>query len=319
MKAANTRMRSAFGYGRILALVARWPRSRLRSSLSAATSRWRRTRECARLQQAIAARRGSSGVAGGGRASARPSSGGPAPTPRSLGCGNRKFLFFGSEPPPQCGEINAQISRMQANLADLQARAGGGAGDLVARYNAECGHAQPRRRPISSRLCSAAWPDSAHRPRTSRRRTPASRTTAISRAVGPFGREGTRPGALRLLCGLRAHLRRQLLPRFLFRRRQPGGQPRGRLQVPLPQRRRGALFVPVRRHSRRGRVADRRALCRSAQRAANSRKLRPDLLLPAQGAELGGSARRRRGAIWPREARHPGDAGEVGRDGAADH
>jgi hypothetical protein len=34
---------------------------------------------------------------------------------------------------------------MQANLADLQARAGGGAGDLVARYNAECGRAQPSR------------------------------------------------------------------------------------------------------------------------------------------------------------------------------
>ncbi|MGH6799569.1 MAG: DUF2865 domain-containing protein, partial [Roseiarcus sp.] len=60
---------------------------------------------------------------------------------RSLGCGNRKFLIFGSDPPPQCGEVNAQIARMQANLADLQARAGGGAGDLVARYNAECLHA----------------------------------------------------------------------------------------------------------------------------------------------------------------------------------
>ena len=72
-----------------------------------------------------------------------PSLGAPAPTPRSLGCGNRKFLIFGSEPPAQCGEAQGQISRMQANLADLQARAGGGAGDLVARYNAECGHAQP--------------------------------------------------------------------------------------------------------------------------------------------------------------------------------
>jgi hypothetical protein len=49
--------------------------------------------------------------------------------------------MFGSDPPPQCGEVNAQISRMEANLADLQARAGGGAGDLVARYNAECLHA----------------------------------------------------------------------------------------------------------------------------------------------------------------------------------
>ena len=70
-----------------------------------------------------------------------PSSGAPGPTLRSLGCGNRKFLMFGSDPPPQCGEVNAQISRMEANLADLQARAGGGAGDLVARYNAECLHA----------------------------------------------------------------------------------------------------------------------------------------------------------------------------------
>ena len=32
---------------------------------------------------------------------------------------------------------------MEANLADLQARAGGGAGDLIARYNAECGRGAP--------------------------------------------------------------------------------------------------------------------------------------------------------------------------------
>ena len=48
----------------------------------------------------------------------------------SIGCDNQKFLFFGSEPPPQCGEIKGQIARMQANLADLQARSGGGRGDL---------------------------------------------------------------------------------------------------------------------------------------------------------------------------------------------
>ena len=47
---------------------------------------------------------------------------------RSIGCDNQKFLFFGSDPPPQCGEIKGQIARMQANLADLQARAGGGRG-----------------------------------------------------------------------------------------------------------------------------------------------------------------------------------------------
>src|SRR5271166_5694863 len=56
----------------------------------------------------------------------------------SIGCDNQKFLFFGSDPPPQCGEIKGQIARMQASLADLQARAGGGRGNLIARYNAEC-------------------------------------------------------------------------------------------------------------------------------------------------------------------------------------
>jgi hypothetical protein len=98
--------------------------------------------ECARLQQAIAARRGSSGSQAAVERQ-RAELGRTRAYAGSLGCGNRKFLFFGSEPPPQCGEVSAQISRMEANLADLQARAGGGAGDLVARYNAECGHAQP--------------------------------------------------------------------------------------------------------------------------------------------------------------------------------
>jgi len=65
----------------------------------------------------------------------------------SIGCDNRKFLFFGSEAPAQCGQINAQISRMRANLDDLQSRAGGGQGgrgELIARYNAECGSQQAR-------------------------------------------------------------------------------------------------------------------------------------------------------------------------------
>ncbi len=99
--------------------------------------------ECARLQQAIASRHGSSGAQAAverQRAELSRTQG----SARSLGCGNRKILFFGSDPPPQCGELNGQIARMQANLADLEARAGGGAGDLVARYNAECANAPPR-------------------------------------------------------------------------------------------------------------------------------------------------------------------------------
>jgi hypothetical protein len=64
---------------------------------------------------------------------------------RQLGCDRQKFLIFGSDPPPQCGEVSAQIARMQANLGQLQARgSGGGArGDLIARYNAECANPQP--------------------------------------------------------------------------------------------------------------------------------------------------------------------------------
>jgi hypothetical protein len=59
-----------------------------------------------------------------------------------IGCDNKRFLFFGSDPPAQCRQIRAQIGRMRANLEDLQAHAGGGAGgrgELIARYNAQCG------------------------------------------------------------------------------------------------------------------------------------------------------------------------------------
>jgi hypothetical protein len=142
MTAAKTRMRSAFGQGGILASVGAL--AALAASIVAfsADIALAQNAECARLQQAIAARRGSSGSQAAVERQ-RAELGRTRAYAGSLGCGNRKFLFFGSEPPPQCGEVTAQISRMEANLADLQARAGGGAGDLVARYNAECGHAQP--------------------------------------------------------------------------------------------------------------------------------------------------------------------------------
>ena len=94
---------------------------------------------CARLQQAIAASRHGPGAQIQAAAERQRSElARTTAYARSLGCENRKFLFFGSDPPAQCGEINGQISRMQANLSDLQGRAGGGTGDLVARYNAEC-------------------------------------------------------------------------------------------------------------------------------------------------------------------------------------
>jgi hypothetical protein len=135
-------MLSAFGQGGFLASVGAL--AALAASIVAfsADVALAQNAECARLQQAIAARRGSSGSQGAVERQ-RAELSRTSAYARSLGCENRKFLFFGSEPPAQCGDLNGQISRMQANLADLQARAGGGAGDLVARYNAECGHAQP--------------------------------------------------------------------------------------------------------------------------------------------------------------------------------
>ena len=140
MKAAKTGMRNALGPGRILAGA-----GALAALIGAvavfggAHALAQNAGECARLQQAIAARRSSGAQAAVERQRAELAR--TAAYARSLGCENRKFLFFGSNPPPQCGEINARISRMQANLADLQARAGGGGGDLIARYNAECLHA----------------------------------------------------------------------------------------------------------------------------------------------------------------------------------
>ena len=99
--------------------------------------------DCARLQAAIAA--APHGAGGQNAAAADRQRAELARTTayaRSIGCDNQKFLFFGSEPPAQCGEIKGQIARMQANLADLQGRAGGGGrADLVARYNAECANA----------------------------------------------------------------------------------------------------------------------------------------------------------------------------------
>ncbi len=122
------------------------PRVAVAAALAFATPAWSQSAECDRLRQAISDSASNVNVAQYQAAAERQA----VELDRmrayshSIGCDNRRFLFFGSDPPPQCGELNGQIARMQANLADLQARAGGGAGDLIARYNAECGNAPPR-------------------------------------------------------------------------------------------------------------------------------------------------------------------------------
>jgi uncharacterized protein DUF2865 len=143
MKAAMTRIGSALGGGKFLTSAGVF--TALAASIAAFSgdALAQNAAECARLQQAIASRHGSSGAQAAAERQ-RAELARTEASAHSLGCENRKILFFGSNPPPQCGEINGQIARMQANLADLQARAGGGAGDLIARYNAECTNAPPR-------------------------------------------------------------------------------------------------------------------------------------------------------------------------------
>ncbi len=142
MKAAMTRMGSALGGAGILRSAGVLAALAASIVVFASGEALAQSAECARLQQAIASRHNSSGAqAAAERQRAELSH--TSAYARSLGCENRKFLIFGSDPPAQCGQLNGQIARMQANLADLESRSGGG-GDLVARYNAECLNAPPR-------------------------------------------------------------------------------------------------------------------------------------------------------------------------------
>ena len=56
---------------------------------------------------------------------------------RQIGCGNSRFLIFGSDPPAVCAGLNLRLSRMQTNLVNLQAQADrlGGGPSLMVRRN----------------------------------------------------------------------------------------------------------------------------------------------------------------------------------------
>ncbi len=60
-----------------------------------------------------------------------------------LGCDRQQFLFFGSAPPPQCGQVNAQIEQLRSSLGQLESSAryvldSPQRQQLVASYNAYC-------------------------------------------------------------------------------------------------------------------------------------------------------------------------------------
>ena len=60
-----------------------------------------------------------------------------------LGCDRQQFFFFGSAPPPQCGQVNAQIEQLRGSLGQIEASAryvvdSPQRQQLVASYNAYC-------------------------------------------------------------------------------------------------------------------------------------------------------------------------------------
>lgn len=67
----------------------------------------------------------------------------------SLGCDRHQFLFFGSPPPPQCAQINSQIQRLRATVAQLQSSAAASNNtpqrqELTTRYNSYCRQQKPK-------------------------------------------------------------------------------------------------------------------------------------------------------------------------------
>ncbi len=68
---------------------------------------------------------------------------------RAMGCERGGFTFFGEGPPRECGGLRAQIGQLQAQYANLQQMAQGGAleqrrAQLVAAINANCRAPQQR-------------------------------------------------------------------------------------------------------------------------------------------------------------------------------
>jgi hypothetical protein len=69
---------------------------------------------------------------------------------RSIGCGQRQFLFFGDPPPAQCPALEGQIARMQRNYEQLAAQTQQFSGEsqrraLMARFDTYCrGATQPQ-------------------------------------------------------------------------------------------------------------------------------------------------------------------------------
>ena len=172
-----------------------------------------------------------------------------------------KFLFFGSAPPPQCGEINAQIGRMRANLEELQ-RAREAAGAAIS------SRATMRNAPIRSRptnFLSALFGGGARTTRSTaqplRSGSPPRRGEAARRPTRAKRKSRRMPAPRPSACArATAASSRSPIPR-----RGRAAKPRGHVPRLCPNADMASTPIPFRARSSR-RCRSRRALYGIAQR-----------------------------------------------------
>ena len=174
--------------------------------------------------------------------------------------------------------------------------------------------AGPPARSSGCARCGAPTPALNSRPISSIREPRAAEASGLARSAteATDGRAQDRVG--RILPCLCARLRRRLLSRLLCRRPRLACED---LPGAMSERRDATLFHAVRRHDRGLRFDVRHAVRQLAQRGQIRAGRRSELLLPTQGPELGGGARRGRGEASAPPGRYPGDAGNLRADVAA--
>ena len=260
------------------------------AGLFASAEAFAQSAECARLQAAIA-----SAPRGGGQLQAAAERSAPSfraqPLTPVRSAATTRSSCFSARTRRRNAARSRGRSRGCRRISRICRRAAAAArGDLIARYNAECVNApQPAqqyfRGPVRRRRQAAA-------PEPSTMLPPDQQEQMIEKSIEKEKKGGatSRPAPTRSACA----------PATAASSPSPI---RARAAAPTASRRSAgrsartptcALFLPVRRHDRPGRVLGRRALCRLAQRAQVPAVLRFELLLPPQGRELGAGAGRPR-------------------------
>ncbi len=200
-----------------------------------------------------------------------------------------------------CAPISATCARAPA----------AGAHELVARYNQQC-VTQPAQRNGGGGLFDALFGN--HDNRRRQRHVHAGRDGRAADAGRP-ARQSPGGGARGLARGLRQKPATAASSRSPIRRAAAGSTTSTRCATRCARNADVSVFTyPAGRRNRTGGIADRAALHGQPQRAEIPLELRFHLHLPPARPELGGSARRRRGAARPGEqGRHHRHAAEIAR------